>query len=71
MWKITSLNAIKQLENVLLSSDSDLALIGVKPTYPSSKYGYIIPTDEKHPYRLIIKRFPVSKKSQRRSRQKS
>ncbi|MFC5652883.1 sugar phosphate nucleotidyltransferase [Paenibacillus solisilvae] len=39
--------SVKALENVLDSSDADLALIGVKPTYPSSKYGYIIPTDEK------------------------
>ncbi|GGG21646.1 sugar phosphate nucleotidyltransferase [Paenibacillus abyssi] len=37
--------AVKQLEEVLLSSDSELALIGVKPTYPSSKYGYIIPSE--------------------------
>ncbi|UVI31614.1 sugar phosphate nucleotidyltransferase [Paenibacillus spongiae] len=35
--------SVKQLEEVLLSSGADLALIGVKPTYPSSKYGYIIP----------------------------
>ncbi|SDX65865.1 sugar phosphate nucleotidyltransferase [Paenibacillus sp. CF384] len=34
---------IKELEDVLNESKADLALIGVKPTYPSSKYGYIIP----------------------------
>ncbi|WP_342042979.1 sugar phosphate nucleotidyltransferase [Bacillus sp. OTU2372] len=34
---------IKELENVLLNTEADLALIGVKPTYPSSKYGYIVP----------------------------
>lgn len=34
---------VKELENVLLESDADLALIGVKPTYPSTKYGYIVP----------------------------
>lgn len=34
---------IKQLEEMVLSSGADLALIGVKPTYPSEKYGYIIP----------------------------
>lgn len=34
---------VKQLENILLESNADLALMGVKPTYPSSKYGYIIP----------------------------
>lgn len=35
--------AVKQLEDVLNRSDAEIALIGVKPTYPSSKYGYIIP----------------------------
>ncbi|WP_027093851.1 sugar phosphate nucleotidyltransferase [Cohnella thermotolerans] len=40
-------DAIKELEDVLNRSGADLALIGVQPTYPSSKYGYIIPSDEK------------------------
>ncbi|WP_148630536.1 sugar phosphate nucleotidyltransferase [Bacillus sp. E214] len=34
---------IKELEQVLIDSQADLALVGVKPTYPSSKYGYIVP----------------------------
>ncbi|WP_394172458.1 sugar phosphate nucleotidyltransferase [Guptibacillus hwajinpoensis] len=34
---------VKELEDVLMTSDADLALLGVEPTYPSSKYGYIIP----------------------------
>ncbi|SEO64406.1 sugar phosphate nucleotidyltransferase [Paenibacillus sp. OV219] len=37
---------VKELEEVLNESEADLALIGVKPTYPSSKYGYIIPEIE-------------------------
>jgi mannose-1-phosphate guanylyltransferase len=37
---------LNQLEHVLDNSDVDLALIGVKPTYPSEKYGYIIPKQE-------------------------
>ena len=36
--------SIKSLETALHESNADLALIGVKPTYPSSKYGYIIPS---------------------------
>jgi mannose-1-phosphate guanylyltransferase len=40
-------DAVKELEDVLNRSGADLALIGVQPTYPSSKYGYIIPSDEK------------------------
>lgn len=38
--------ALKQLEHVLDHSDADLALMGVKPTYPSEKYGYILPKEE-------------------------
>ncbi|MDR3586001.1 MAG: sugar phosphate nucleotidyltransferase [Desulfosporosinus sp.] len=34
---------VKELENVLISSEADLALVGVTPTYPSEKYGYIVP----------------------------
>lgn len=36
---------VKELEQVLLESNAELALMGVKPTYPSSKYGYIVPND--------------------------
>lgn len=36
---------VNDLEVVIQESGSDLALIGVKPTYPSSKYGYIVPND--------------------------
>ncbi|MFD2614055.1 sugar phosphate nucleotidyltransferase [Paenibacillus gansuensis] len=34
---------LKTLDAVLQQSNADLALIGVKPTFPSEKYGYIIP----------------------------
>ncbi|WP_163854162.1 sugar phosphate nucleotidyltransferase [Paenibacillus elgii] len=34
---------IKKLEHVLRESKADLALMGVKPTFPSEKYGYIVP----------------------------
>ncbi|OPA80476.1 mannose-1-phosphate guanylyltransferase [Paenibacillus selenitireducens] len=34
---------IKQVDEVLHLSKADLVLIGVKPTYPSTKYGYIVP----------------------------
>lgn len=34
---------VKELETVINETNSDLALIGVKPTYPSEKYGYIVP----------------------------
>jgi mannose-1-phosphate guanylyltransferase len=34
---------VKILEKVIQSSDADLALIGINPTFPSEKYGYIVP----------------------------
>ncbi|MFU7590463.1 sugar phosphate nucleotidyltransferase [Priestia sp. RMT2NF4] len=34
---------VKDLEIALRDSNADLALMGVTPTYPSSKYGYIVP----------------------------
>ncbi|PLT47319.1 Mannose-1-phosphate guanylyltransferase (GDP) [Paenibacillus pasadenensis] len=34
---------VASLDGVLRDSGADLALIGVKPTYPSEKYGYIVP----------------------------
>lgn len=37
-------NRVKDLEKVIEETNADLALIGVKPTYPSSKYGYIVPS---------------------------
>ncbi|KAB7668458.1 sugar phosphate nucleotidyltransferase [Bacillus sp. B1-b2] len=37
--------SVCNLERVLQETDAEIALIGVEPTYPSSKYGYIIPTD--------------------------
>jgi mannose-1-phosphate guanylyltransferase len=36
---------VKELENILIESKAELALVGVKPTYPSSKYGYIVPKE--------------------------
>ncbi len=37
---------VRSLEDAIEESQADLALIGVEPTYPSSKYGYIIPSGE-------------------------
>lgn len=44
---------VKELEGVISHSGADLALIGVKPTYPSSKYGYIIPKNNKEDHSYI------------------
>ncbi|MHB8075001.1 sugar phosphate nucleotidyltransferase [Desulfosporosinus fructosivorans] len=38
---------IKELESVLTASEADLALVAVRPTYPSERYGYIVPEPKK------------------------
>ena len=37
--------ALKKLGEVAVSEDANLVLMGIEPTYPSEKYGYIIPSD--------------------------
>ncbi|MEA5003656.1 MAG: sugar phosphate nucleotidyltransferase [Christensenella sp.] len=39
--------AIKELGKLAEGGDSNLVLMGIEPTYPSEKYGYIIPADKK------------------------
>lgn len=34
---------VAKLEKVVIESNADMVLMGVKPTYPSTKYGYIVP----------------------------
>ncbi|PAD22646.1 sugar phosphate nucleotidyltransferase [Terribacillus saccharophilus] len=44
-------NKVKDLEELIQTSNADLALIGIKPTFASEKYGYIAPkesTEEKY-----------------------
>ena len=38
--------ALNNLYKRVLNSDSNLVLMGMEPTYPSEKYGYIIPTNK-------------------------
>ncbi|WP_077619792.1 sugar phosphate nucleotidyltransferase [Bacillus sinesaloumensis] len=47
---------VKDLESLIEQREADLALIGVMPTYPSSKYGYIIPKDDNKKY-INVDRF--------------
>ena len=37
---------LKELSNLAAKSESNLCLLGMEPTYPSAKYGYIIPEDK-------------------------
>jgi mannose-1-phosphate guanylyltransferase len=39
---------VRELEGIIRDSGAELALIGVQPTYPSAKYGYIVP-EQPHP----------------------
>lgn len=48
---------VTQLDQVLKQSKADIALIGVTPTYPSSKYGYMIPSESQQQDYLTIQRF--------------
>ena len=36
-------DALNQLGHLIENGQSNLALMGIEPTYPSEKYGYIIP----------------------------
>lgn len=38
---------VKELDDLLNATQTTLGLIGIRPTYPSSKYGYIMPKKEK------------------------
>ncbi len=38
-------NSVKRLAELAAAGVSDLMLMGIEPTYPSSKYGYILPVD--------------------------
>lgn len=38
-----------ELEHIINDTTTDLALMGVVPTYPSEKYGYIVPENKEYP----------------------
>ena len=38
--------SLKELENLAKTGSSNLYLMGIEPTYPSEKYGYIIPSSK-------------------------
>jgi len=44
---------VKELEDVLITTEADLALVGVTPTYPSEKYGYIVPEPKQEGQALV------------------
>lgn len=44
---------VKRLEQVMRDSDAEVGLMGVVPTYPSTKYGYMLPEERKDSYLTI------------------
>ncbi|BDH60822.1 mannose-1-phosphate guanylyltransferase [Lysinibacillus sp. PLM2] len=38
---------VKELEKLVVETNTEIGLLGIKPTYPSSKYGYLIPKEHK------------------------
>ncbi|MFX3624799.1 MAG: sugar phosphate nucleotidyltransferase [Ectobacillus sp.] len=50
--------AIKQFEAVLADSNASLALMGVRPSYPSAQYGYIVPVEKQRASSYVtVRRF--------------
>lgn len=48
-------NRIKELETALQKSGAQIALMGVHPTFPSEKYGYVIPkTEDDAPWDKVL-----------------
>ncbi len=45
--------ALKELSNLATKSESNLCLLGMEPTYPSAKYGYIIPEDKREVSKVL------------------
>ena len=45
--------ALKKLGELAETGDSNLVLMGIEPTYPSEKYGYIIPADKENVSKVL------------------
>lgn len=46
--------ALKALGDLAAKSEANLVLMGIEPTYPSEKYGYIIPSDSENVSRVSM-----------------
>lgn len=57
--------ALKKLSDIASTTDANLVLMGIEPTYPSEKYGYIIPEDQKDVSRVsMFKEKPTKETAQ-------
>lgn len=52
-------SSLREVEKAVKNNYADIVLLGIKPTYPSSKYGYILPVDfvKGHSIYIPIDRF--------------
>lgn len=56
--------ALQELGNRAAASDANLVLMGIEPTYPSAKYGYIIPESKENISRVsVFKEKPTEDKA--------
>jgi len=44
---------ISKMAECVKKNVADLVLMGIKPTYPSEKYGYVVPAEKKEGYELV------------------
>lgn len=58
--------ALEELGNYAAQSEANLVLMGIEPTYPSEKYGYIIPEEADQ-----VSKFLCLKRSRTREQQKN
>lgn len=57
---------LRELDQAVQDGAADIVLMGVRPTYPSEKYGYIIPEDGGSPSRVLeFKEKPDAQMAQR------
>ena len=50
-------NTIKDMEQCVADGVAELVLMGIRPTYPSAKYGYVVPGEPSGDGALSVRRF--------------
>lgn len=56
-------NELQKLEEVSLNNNGNIVLMGIEPSYPSEKYGYIIPGDNKYISKVVTFKEKPDKKT--------
>lgn len=55
--ELSFFSTLTRLDRLVRNEEADIALIGIKPLLPTSKYGYIVPATEITPGALTVSRF--------------